>query len=92
VILLRQYLFELRTGLVHFLIFYLVLCSTPFLFCLSLRDALTSTWMLLRREICVVSVLETSRKGSFSYDDMIALAEDAGQELISRAGPDFFKW
>ncbi|KAG0577169.1 hypothetical protein M758_5G095300 [Ceratodon purpureus] len=37
-------------------------------------------------------VLETSRKGSFSYDDMIALAQDAGQELISRAGPDFFKW
>lgn len=37
-------------------------------------------------------VLETSRKGSFFYDDMIALAQDAGQELISRAGPDFFEW
>jgi hydroxymethylbilane synthase len=37
-------------------------------------------------------VLETSRKGNFSHDDMVALAKDAGQELLKRGGPDFFKW
>jgi len=37
-------------------------------------------------------VLETSREGSFEYDDMVALAKDAGQELLQRAGPNFFSW
>ncbi|KAG9141065.1 hypothetical protein Leryth_012647 [Lithospermum erythrorhizon] len=35
-------------------------------------------------------VLETSRKGSFSLDDMILMGKDAGKELLSRAGPRFF--
>lgn len=37
-------------------------------------------------------VLETSREGAFSYDDMVALGIDAGEELKKRAGPDFFDW
>lgn len=35
-------------------------------------------------------VLETSRKGSYAYEDMILMGEDAGKELLSRAGPGFF--
>ncbi|OMO62511.1 Tetrapyrrole biosynthesis, hydroxymethylbilane synthase [Corchorus olitorius] len=35
-------------------------------------------------------VLETSRKGSYSYEDMILMGKDAGKELLSRAGPGFF--
>ncbi|CAM6129804.1 unnamed protein product [Calypogeia fissa] len=37
-------------------------------------------------------VLETSREGAFSYDDMVALGKDAGEELKKRAGPEFFDW
>ncbi|CAM8922762.1 unnamed protein product [Rhodiola kirilowii] len=36
-------------------------------------------------------VLETSRNGSYSYDDMISMGKDAGKELLDRAGPGFFK-
>ncbi|KAI7732502.1 hypothetical protein M8C21_024221 [Ambrosia artemisiifolia] len=35
-------------------------------------------------------VLETSRKGSYTYEDMILMGKDAGEELLSRAGPGFF--
>ncbi|KAG8365230.1 hypothetical protein BUALT_Bualt18G0082700 [Buddleja alternifolia] len=35
-------------------------------------------------------VLETSRKGPYVYDDMIKMGVDAGEELLSRAGPGFF--
>ncbi|KAF8412717.1 hypothetical protein HHK36_000686 [Tetracentron sinense] len=35
-------------------------------------------------------VLETSRKGSYTFEDMILLGKDAGKELLSRAGPGFF--
>ncbi|XP_022982636.1 porphobilinogen deaminase, chloroplastic-like [Cucurbita maxima] len=35
-------------------------------------------------------VLETSRRGSYAIDDMIAMGKDAGKELLSRAGPGFF--
>ncbi|KAL8135437.1 hypothetical protein AgCh_010186 [Apium graveolens] len=35
-------------------------------------------------------VLETSRKGLYSYEDMIAMGKDAGQELLSRGGSNFF--
>ncbi|KAG9136539.1 hypothetical protein Leryth_014383 [Lithospermum erythrorhizon] len=35
-------------------------------------------------------VLETSRKGSYTLDDMILMGKDAGKELLSRAGPGFF--
>ncbi|KAJ6288908.1 hypothetical protein OIU76_024812 [Salix suchowensis] len=35
-------------------------------------------------------VLETSRKGPYAFDDMIAMGKDAGQELLSRSGPGFF--
>ncbi|KAL8147038.1 porphobilinogen deaminase, chloroplastic-like [Apium graveolens] len=35
-------------------------------------------------------VLETSRKGPYSYDDMIAMGKDAGQELLSMGGANFF--
>lgn len=37
-------------------------------------------------------VLETSRKGNYALDDMVAMGKDAGKELISRAGPGFFDW
>ncbi|KAJ6813275.1 porphobilinogen deaminase, chloroplastic-like [Iris pallida] len=37
-------------------------------------------------------VLETSRTGLYSFDDMVAMGKDAGKELISRAGPGFFNW
>uniref|UniRef100_A0A0D6R5U8 Porphobilinogen deaminase, chloroplastic n=1 Tax=Araucaria cunninghamii TaxID=56994 RepID=A0A0D6R5U8_ARACU len=37
-------------------------------------------------------VLETSRKGSYVYEDMIAIGVDAGKELLGRAGPSFFNW
>ncbi|BBN01485.1 hydroxymethylbilane synthase [Marchantia polymorpha subsp. ruderalis] len=37
-------------------------------------------------------VLETSRECAFSYDDMIAVGKDAGEELKARGGPDFFNW
>ncbi|KAH8503028.1 hypothetical protein H0E87_014375 [Populus deltoides] len=35
-------------------------------------------------------VLETSRKGPYAFDDMIAMGKDAGKELLSQAGPGFF--
>lgn len=37
-------------------------------------------------------VIETRREGSYSYDDMVELAIDAGEELIKTAGPNFFSW
>lgn len=37
-----------------------------------------------------ISVLETSRRGPYAIDDMIAMGKDAGKELLSRAGPGFF--
>ena len=39
---------------------------------------------------CLFSVLETSRKGPYAFQDMIDMGKDAGQELLSRAGPGFF--
>ncbi|KAE9457175.1 hypothetical protein C3L33_10910, partial [Rhododendron williamsianum] len=40
---------------------------------------------------CVLlSVLETSRQGPYAYEDMILMGKDAGNELLSRAGPGFF--
>ncbi|KAK6785751.1 hypothetical protein RDI58_019206 [Solanum bulbocastanum] len=35
-------------------------------------------------------VIETSRKGPYTSEDMIRMGEDAGQELLSKAGPGFF--
>ncbi|RVX16462.1 Porphobilinogen deaminase, chloroplastic [Vitis vinifera] len=35
-------------------------------------------------------VLETSRKGPYALEDMIKMGKDAGEELLSRAGPGFF--
>jgi len=35
-------------------------------------------------------VLETSRIGSYVAEDMIKMGKDAGEELLSRAGPGFF--
>ncbi|XP_009610066.1 porphobilinogen deaminase, chloroplastic [Nicotiana tabacum] len=35
-------------------------------------------------------VLETSRKGPYTVEDMTLMGEDAGKELLSRAGPGFF--
>ena len=40
--------------------------------------------------VVVVLVLETSRKGLYTYEDMVRMGTDAGQELLSRAGPGFF--
>lgn len=39
--------------------------------------------------ICV-AVLETSRKGPYVFEDMVKMGKDAGQELLTRAGPGFF--
>lgn len=45
---------------------------------------------------CIVfmwpSVLETTKKSAWNYDDMIELGKQAGQELKEKAGPDFFNW
>ncbi|KAE8660938.1 Porphobilinogen deaminase [Hibiscus syriacus] len=35
-------------------------------------------------------VLETSRKGSYVFEDMVLMGKDAGEELLSRVGPGFF--
>ncbi|KAM3302721.1 porphobilinogen deaminase, chloroplastic [Capsicum chacoense] len=35
-------------------------------------------------------VIETSRKGPYTFEDMIRMGEDAGKELLSKAGPGFF--
>lgn len=35
-------------------------------------------------------VLETSRIGPYAYEDMMKMGRDAGEELLSRAGPGFF--
>lgn len=35
-------------------------------------------------------VLETSRKGLYTFDDMVRMGVDAGKELLSQAGPGFF--
>ncbi|KAF7083849.1 hypothetical protein CFC21_087590 [Triticum aestivum] len=35
-------------------------------------------------------VYETSRSGTYSFDDMVAIGQDAGHELKSKAGPGFF--
>lgn len=41
--------------------------------------------------VCVyIAVLETSRKGSYHFEDMVSMGKDAGKELLSRAGPGFF--
>eukprot|EP00262_Sarcandra_glabra_P003510 TRINITY_DN1424_c0_g1_i1.p1 TRINITY_DN1424_c0_g1~~TRINITY_DN1424_c0_g1_i1.p1 ORF type:complete len:374 (-),score=58.21 TRINITY_DN1424_c0_g1_i1:208-1329(-) len=37
-------------------------------------------------------VLETSRRGAFTVDDMILMGKDAGNELLTSAGPGFFNW
>ncbi|XP_042439450.1 porphobilinogen deaminase, chloroplastic-like isoform X1 [Zingiber officinale] len=37
-------------------------------------------------------VLETSRRGLYALDDMVAMGQDAGKELLSKAGPGFFDW
>ncbi|KAJ4757863.1 Porphobilinogen deaminase [Rhynchospora pubera] len=37
-------------------------------------------------------VLETSRTGPYSLDEMVEMGKDAGKELLSRAGPGFFDW
>ncbi|CDY40758.1 BnaAnng06210D [Brassica napus] len=37
-----------------------------------------------------IRVLETSRKGPYVFEDMVKMGKDAGQELLSRAGPGFF--
>lgn len=42
--------------------------------------------------LSILSVLETSRKGNYAVDDMILMGKDAGNELLTRGGPDFFKW
>lgn len=39
-----------------------------------------------------VRIIETSRTGSYSYNEMIEMGVDAGKELISTAGPGFFSW
>ena len=36
------------------------------------------------------AVLETSRVGPYAVEDMIEMSKDAGKELLSRAGPNFF--
>ncbi|CAA0842146.1 Porphobilinogen deaminase- chloroplastic [Striga hermonthica] len=35
-------------------------------------------------------VLQTSRRGTYTYEDMIRMGVDAGEELLSQAGPGFF--
>ncbi|XP_059284673.1 porphobilinogen deaminase, chloroplastic-like [Lycium ferocissimum] len=35
-------------------------------------------------------VIETSRKGPYTFEDMIRMGEDAGKELLAEAGPGFF--
>ncbi|QHN99583.1 porphobilinogen deaminase, chloroplastic isoform X1 [Arachis hypogaea] len=35
-------------------------------------------------------VLETSRIGAYAVEDMMKMGKDAGEELLSRAGPGFF--
>lgn len=37
-----------------------------------------------------LTVIETSRRGSYAFDDMVSMGKDAGKELLSRAGPGFF--
>ncbi|CAI5990011.1 unnamed protein product [Closterium sp. NIES-65] len=37
-------------------------------------------------------ILETSRSGSYSYNEMMEMGIDAGKELLSSAGPEFFNW
>lgn len=44
----------------------------------------------LSTHISLFPVLETSRKGAYTLDDMVLMGKDAGQELLSRAGPGFF--
>ena len=38
------------------------------------------------------AVLETRREGPYEEAAMVAMAIDAGKELIERAGPGFFSW
>nr|GMD90811.1 porphobilinogen deaminase, chloroplastic [Ipomoea batatas]GME13827.1 porphobilinogen deaminase, chloroplastic [Ipomoea batatas] len=35
-------------------------------------------------------VIETSRKGPYTFNDMVLMGEDAGKELLLQAGPGFF--
>lgn len=42
------------------------------------------------QNFCCISVLETTRKGPYAFDDMVIMGKDAGKELLSRAGPGFF--
>lgn len=37
-------------------------------------------------------VLETSREGPYEYEAMVAMAVDAGKELLKTGGPGFFDW
>ena len=38
------------------------------------------------------AVIETSRTGSYSYKEMVEMGNEAGKELLSQAGPEFFSW
>jgi hydroxymethylbilane synthase len=38
----------------------------------------------------LLTVYETSRSGPYSFDDMVAMGNDAGHELKAKAGPGFF--
>ena len=46
--------------------------------------------MIIKVSLLCISVLKTSRKGPYAFDDMVAMGRDAGKELLSQAGPGFF--
>ncbi|KAE8692725.1 hypothetical protein F3Y22_tig00110831pilonHSYRG00586 [Hibiscus syriacus] len=46
---------------------------------------------LAKTEVALLRIVpETSRKGSYIFKDMVSTGKDAGEELLSRAGPGFF--
>lgn len=61
----------------------------------GLRDA-PDTGMLLRRGLVATpdgkKIIETSRVGEFNAEEAVAIGKDAGDELKTTAGPEFFTW
>ncbi|XWS39590.1 hypothetical protein CRYUN_Cryun18bG0068200 [Craigia yunnanensis] len=75
---------SMTIALKHFLKFYLSsFYSENNIVCFSSNFVISSLSVY-------ISVLETSRKGPYVFEDMVMMGKDAGKELLSKAGPGFF--
>eukprot|EP00245_Coleochaete_scutata_P015694 TRINITY_DN70_c0_g1_i1.p1 TRINITY_DN70_c0_g1~~TRINITY_DN70_c0_g1_i1.p1 ORF type:complete len:401 (-),score=64.08 TRINITY_DN70_c0_g1_i1:720-1922(-) len=67
-------------------------CRTPIAGLAQRNEKGTCTFRGLVASVDGKQILETSREVPYEEEAMVAAAKDAGKELLSRAGPDFFDW